>query len=185
MPSKRSSVLNRSPDRGGDDDDDDDSGVYLYPLIILHNIYLLHLKLHRTGNSNAYSRCTEMSSDEGSALDDRISTPDREYNNIAHRDRDSSREHSGKRPQQNLPSQAKGKGQSHQQQQPTPSDTSSAGSPTQQRGSHKYNYDQTDISDFQLRSRKFKDRNWTDLRVVNNSTPFVSCRSGPGCYTIQ
>lgn len=27
MPSKRSSVLNRSPDRG-DDDDDDDSGVY-------------------------------------------------------------------------------------------------------------------------------------------------------------
>lgn len=98
---------------------------------------------------------SEMSSDEGSALDDRISTPDREYNNIPHhRDRDSSREHSGKRggadqrrPPQNLPVQSKA------QQQPTPSDTSSAGSPTQQR-SHKYNYDQTDISDFQIRSRK-------------------------------
>lgn len=110
-----------------------------------------------------------MSSDEGSALDDRISTPDREYNNIPmHRERDSSREHSGKRsgggvdqrrPPQNLPSQPKA--QAHQQ--PTPSDTSSAGSPTQslmhhqQRGSHKYNYDQTDISEFQMRSREFND----------------------------
>lgn len=113
----------------------------------------------------------EMSSDDGSALDDRISTPDREYNNIpTHRERDSSREHSGKRggadqrrPPQNLPTQAKA--QQHQQQQAMPSDTSSAGSPThslmhnQQRGtSHKYNYDQTDISDFQMRSRKYQRR---------------------------
>lgn len=106
----------------------------------------------------SHLQCAEMSSDDGSALDDRISTPDREYNNIPHhRERDSSREYSGKRssgggsdqrrPPQNLPMQ-----QSKAQQQPPPSDTSSAGSPTQQR-SQKYNYDQTDISEFQMRSR--------------------------------
>lgn len=98
-----------------------------------------------------------MSSDDGSALDDRICTPDREYNNIPHRERDSSREHSAKRidggadhrrPPQNLPTQS-----SKAQQQPTPSDTSSAGSPTHHRG-QKYNYDQTDITEFQMRSRK-------------------------------
>lgn len=51
MPSKRSSVLNRSPDRGGDDDDDDDSGVYLYPLIIIYQIRAAFL-IASNGNFN-------------------------------------------------------------------------------------------------------------------------------------
>lgn len=117
-----------------------------------------------------------MSSDDGSALDDRISTPDREYNNIPHhRERDSSREFSGKRsgggsdqrrPPQNLPMQ-----QSKAQQQPTPSDTSSAGSPTQQR-SQKYNYDQTDISEFQMRSRESPPPT-TFIHDITNAEPLA------------
>lgn len=148
MPSKRSSVLNRSPDRGRDDDDDD-SGVYAYHSFTLR---LMRIFIPPISNIAICNSQIELSSDEESALDDRISTPDREYNNISRKDRDSSREHSGKRedqrrPPQNLPMPPKG------HQQPTPSDTSSTGSPTQH-NSHKY-YDKTDISEFDIRSRKF------------------------------
>ncbi|XP_055854110.1 disco-interacting protein 2 isoform X12 [Episyrphus balteatus] len=113
MPSKRSSVLNRSPDRDHDD--------------------------------------TDTTTDDESIPEERISTPDREYNYprdhinnsreqiIKPPIRDSSvggghKNFSDRRPQQNLPP-------------PPHSDTSSAGSPPAVH--RKNNYDFTDISDFQ------------------------------------
>lgn len=124
-----------------------------------------------------FFRSIDLSSDEGSIIEERMSTPEREYNlprdNIdSYRsgggaggggtDKEPGRRTGGggggnggghiRRPPQNLPTANK----VHQ-----PSDTSSTGSPPQSmlhhsgpKASHKYNYDITDITEFQSKSRK-------------------------------
>ncbi|XP_055903593.1 disco-interacting protein 2 isoform X10 [Eupeodes corollae] len=141
MPSKRSSVLNRSPDRDHDD--------------------------------------TDTTTDDESIPEERISTPDREYNYprdhinnsreqiIKPPIRDSSvgggggghKNFSDRRPQQNLPP-------------PPHSDTSSAGSPPAVH--RKNNYDFTDISDFQ-RPCEFKSN---ETYVAPDITQFNNTRRG-------
>ncbi|XP_037031686.1 disco-interacting protein 2 isoform X13 [Bradysia coprophila] len=129
MPSKRSSVLNRSPDRDRDDSDS--------------------------------------SSDEGSIPEERISTPDREYNyprdhlsNSREQMKLPSRDHSNRhqsniseRRPQNLPP-------------PPLSDTSSAGSPPAIHRIPKNSYDMTDISEFQQGVRPYAA---PDITQFNNT----------------